>query len=153
MAHQLARLLVAAPHRTGGQAQFIDLPVRPEPSDGSAKLYNWALENLHQPLTVEQLARRAGVSRRTLIRRFHADTGLPPMRWLLDARLARARELLETSGLTVEAVARRCGLGTPANFRTLFKARVGVPPSVYRDTFLSVPPPPDGQSEAGADTA
>ncbi|MCZ1011491.1 helix-turn-helix domain-containing protein [Streptomyces lydicus] len=136
LANQQARLLVAAPHRTGGQAPFIDLPVRPEPSDTLA-LYDWALRNLHQPLTVEQLAHRAGMSRRTLIRRFHTDTGLPPMRWLLDARLARARELLESSDLTVEAVARHCGLGTPANFRTLFKAHVGVPPRTYRETFNS----------------
>ncbi|MER5863314.1 helix-turn-helix domain-containing protein [Kitasatospora sp. NPDC002040] len=98
-------------------------------------LYDRALRNLHQPLTVDQLARRAGLSRRTLIRRFHADTGQPPMRWLLDARLARARELLESGDLTVEAVARRCGLGTPANFRTLFKAHVGIPLRTYRETF------------------
>ncbi|MGW2395619.1 GlxA family transcriptional regulator [Kitasatospora sp. NPDC001664] len=136
LANRLARMLVAAPHRTGGQAQFIDLPVRPEPSATPA-LYDWALRNLHQPLTVDQLAQRAGLSRRTLIRRFHTDTGQPPMRWLLDARLARARELLASGDLTVEAVARRCGLGTPANFRTLFKAHVGVPPRTYRETFNS----------------
>ncbi|MEV0624145.1 helix-turn-helix domain-containing protein [Nonomuraea sp. NPDC050404] len=139
-ANQRARLLVTAPHRTGGQAQFIDLPVLPAQSDGLTHLYAWALRNLHQPLTIDQLARQAGLSRRTLIRRFHADTGMPPMRWLLDARLALARELLETSDLTVEAVARRCGLGTPANLRTLFRTHVGVPPSVYRDTFASLPP-------------
>ncbi|MFI5529404.1 helix-turn-helix domain-containing protein [Kitasatospora sp. NPDC051853] len=98
-------------------------------------LYDWALRNLHRPLTVDQLAHRAGLSRRTLIRRFHADTGQPPMRWLLDARLSRARELLTSGDLTVEAIARRCGLGTPANFRTLFKTHVGVPPSTYRETF------------------
>lgn len=140
LANERARLLVAAPHRTGGQAQFMDLPVRPDPDDGPSPVYEWALRNLHQPLTVDQLARRAGMSRRTLIRRFHSDTGRPPMRWLLDARLGLARELLESSGLTVEAVARRCGLGTPANFRTLFKAHVGVPPRTYRETFNSAPP-------------
>jgi transcriptional regulator GlxA family with amidase domain len=139
LANQRARLLVAAPHRTGGQAQFIDLPVPPDPDDGPAPVYEWALRNLHQPLTVDRLARKAGVSRRTLIRRFHADTGRPPMRWLLDARLGLARELLESSDLTVEAVARRCGLGTSANFRTLFKAHVGVPPRAYRETFNSAP--------------
>lgn len=137
VANQLARMLVAAPHRTGGQAQYIDLPVRPDRSgsDGLAQVYEWALCNLHQPLTVDQLAHRAGMSRRTLIRHFHAETGRPPMRWLLDARLGRARELLEAGELTVQAVARHCGLGTPANFRTLFKAHVGVAPSVYRETF------------------
>jgi len=140
LANQRARLLVAAPHRTGGQAQFMDLPLPPDPDDGPAPVYEWALRNLHQPLTVDELARRAAMSRRTLIRRFHADTGRPPMRWLLDARLGLARELLESSDLTVEAVARRCGLGTPANFRTLFKANVGVPPRAYRETFNSAPP-------------
>ncbi|MFF4434435.1 GlxA family transcriptional regulator [Streptomyces sp. NPDC001513] len=140
LANQRARLLVAAPHRMGGQAQFMDLPVLPDPEHGPAPVYEWALRNLHQPLTVDQLARQAGMSRRTLIRRFHADTGRPPMRWLLDARLGLARELLESSDLTVEAVARRCGLGTPANFRTLFKANVGVPPRAYRETFNSAPP-------------
>ncbi|MER6253415.1 helix-turn-helix domain-containing protein [Streptomyces sp. NPDC001584] len=139
LANQRARLLVAAPHRTGGQAQFMDLPVPTDPDDGPAPVYEWALRNLHQPLTVDQLARQAGMSRRTLIRRFHADTGRPPMRWLLDARLGLARGLLESSDLTVEAVARRCGLGTPANFRTLFKAHVGVPPRAYRETFNSAP--------------
>ncbi|MFD3554373.1 GlxA family transcriptional regulator [Streptomyces goshikiensis] len=139
LANQRARLLVAAPHRTGGQAQFMDLPVPPDPNDGPAPVYEWALRNLHQPLTVDQLARQAGMSRRTLIRRFHSDTGRPPMRWLLDARLALARELLESSDLTVEAVARRCGLGTSANFRTLFKANVGVAPRAYRETFNPSP--------------
>jgi transcriptional regulator GlxA family with amidase domain len=109
--------------------------VRPERSGGLTQLYDWALLNLHQPLTVDQLAQQAGMSRRTLIRRFHADTGQPPMRWLLEARLSYARELLESTDLTVEGVARRCGLGTPANFRTLFKEHLGVPPSIYRDTF------------------
>ena len=135
LANQRARLLVTAPHRTGGQGQFADLPVAPDASRATTPVYEWALRHLHQPLTVDQLAREAGMSRRTLIRRFHADTGRPPMSWLLDARLALARELLESSDLTVEAVARRCGLGTRANFRTLFKAHVGVPPRTYRETF------------------
>ncbi|QFY06548.1 helix-turn-helix domain-containing protein [Nonomuraea phyllanthi] len=134
-ANQRARTLVTAPHRTGGQAQYIDLPVRPEGSGGLTQLYEWALLNLHQPLTVDRMARQAGMSRRTLIRRFNTETGRPPMRWLLEARLSHARELLESTDLTVEAVARRCGLGTSANFRTLFKEHVGVPPSAYRDTF------------------
>lgn len=146
-ANERARLLVAAPHRTGGQAQFIDLPVLPdgaETAEGLAPLYEWLLRRLHQPCTVDQLARRAGMSRRTLIRRFHAETGQPPMRWLLSARLGRARELLESTDLTVESVARRCGLGTADNLRTLFKRHIGVPPSVYRETFH-----PDAGQDAG----
>ncbi|MFF1496954.1 DJ-1/PfpI family protein [Streptomyces sp. NPDC058304] len=60
LANQRARLLVTAPHRTGGQAQFADLPVAEDASDGPALVYEWALEHLDQPLTVDQLARRAG---------------------------------------------------------------------------------------------
>ncbi|MDT0344823.1 GlxA family transcriptional regulator [Streptomyces litchfieldiae] len=135
VANQRARVLVTAPHRTGGQAQYIDLPVRPGRSGGLAPLREWALFNLQRPLTIDQLARQAGVSRRTLIRRFHAETGQPPMRWLLEARLSRARELLEATDLTVESVARRCGLGTADNFRNLFKENAGVTPSAYRGTF------------------
>ena len=81
------------------------------------------------------MAREACLSRRTLIRRFHDETGLPPMHWLLGARIDRARELLEASDAPMETVARLSGLGTPANLRTLFKRHTGVPPSTYRSTF------------------
>ncbi|MFA7763501.1 helix-turn-helix domain-containing protein [Streptomyces sp. NRRL S-448] len=83
-------------------------------------MYEWALRRLHQPLTVDQLAHRAGTSRRTLIRRFHAETGRPPLRWLLDARLARARELLSGVHRRRPAAAlralpcRRCSAVSPA---------------------------------------
>jgi transcriptional regulator GlxA family with amidase domain len=135
MANQRARMLVAAPHRTGGQAQYIDLPLGPDRSSTLSHLCEWALHNLDQPLTVDVLARQAGVSRRTLIRQYNRETGRPPMRWILEARLSRARELLESTDLTVEVVGRRCGLGTPANFRSLFKDHLGVTPGLYRDSF------------------
>ncbi|WP_431678853.1 GlxA family transcriptional regulator [Kitasatospora sp. KL5] len=134
-ANRRARSLVAAPHRTGGQAQYIDRPTpaaRSGPLDG---VRAWALQHLDEPLTVDRLAREACLSRRTLIRRFHEETGMPPMQWLLEARIDRARELLEGSDAPMETVARRSGLGTPANLRTLFRRQVGVPPSAYRDTF------------------
>ena len=138
-ANQRARALVAAPHRNGGQAQYIDSPALPAQSGGLDQVREWALRHLDDPLTVDQLASRACLSRRTLIRRFHQETGLPPMRWLLDARIDRARELLESGDAPMEAVARMCGLGTPANLRTLFKRHLGVPPSAYRDTFHGRP--------------
>lgn len=135
VANQRARALVAAPHRAGGQAQFIAHPTPPERGGGLDEVRAWAIRHLDEPLTVDLMARRARLSRRTLIRRFHAETGLPPMQWLLDARIDRARELLEGSDLPMDAVARQSGLGTPANLRTLFKRRLGVPPSTYRGTF------------------
>lgn len=134
-ANQCARAMVAAPHRSGGQAQYIDRPALPARDGGLGGVRAWVLSHLDEPLTVDQLARHASLSRRTLIRRFHEETGLPPMRWLLDARIDRARELLESCDVPMETVARQCGLGTTANLRTLFKRHLGVPPSAYRDTF------------------
>ena len=134
-ANQRARALVAAPRRTGGQAQYIDRPTLPRRTGTLDDLRAWALRHLDEPLTVDLLARRACLSRRTLIRRFHEESGLPPMQWLLDARIDRARELLEASDAPMEQVARLSGLGSPANLRALFKRHVGVPPSAYRGTF------------------
>ena len=135
-----SRKLVAAPHRSGGQAQYIDRPALPRRAGTLDELRAWALRHLDEPLTVDELARQACLSRRTLIRRFHAETGLPPMGWLLSARIDRARELLEASDAPMEVVARRSGLGTPANLRTLFKRQAGVPPGTYRSTFRRTRP-------------
>jgi transcriptional regulator GlxA family with amidase domain len=139
-ANQRARALVAAPHRTGGQAQYIDRPALPQQTGALDQLRGWALRHLDEPLTVDRMAREACLSRRTLIRRFHDETGMPPMHWLLGARIDRARELLEASDAPMETVARLSGLGTPANLRTLFKRHTGVPPSAYRSTFQRTAP-------------
>ena len=135
-ANRLARLLVAAPHRDGGQAQFIETPVGT--ADGSlAATRGWALDHLHKALTVRDLARRARVSERTVARRFVDETGLPPLRWLLGVRIQRARELLETANLSVDQVAQRCGLGTAANLRLHFRRVVGTTPTAYRRAFTA----------------
>jgi transcriptional regulator GlxA family with amidase domain len=134
-ANQRARALVAAPHRTGGQAQYIDRPALPQAAGPLSELRAWALRHLDEPITVDRMAREACLSRRTLIRRFHDETGLPPMQWLLGARIDRARELLEASDAPMEVVARLSGLGTGANLRALFKRETGIPPSAYRSTF------------------
>ena len=91
--------------------------------------------HLDEPQSLDQMARRAGVSSRTLSRRFLEETGRPPAGWLLDVRLTRAKELLETSDAPMETVARLAGLGTPANLRILFNRHVGAAPSAYRATF------------------
>lgn len=134
-ANERARVLVAAPHRNGGQAQYIRRPSPPRHTGSLDEVRAWALRHLDEPLTVDRLASRARLSRRTLIRRFHDETGLPPMRWLLDARIDRARELLEMSDAPMDVVARLSGLGTAANLRVLFKRHAGVAPSAYRGTF------------------
>ena len=136
VANRLARLIVAAPHRDGGQTQFIEEPMGTR--DGSlSATRSWALHHLDEQLAVADLARHAGVSERTLARRFVEETGKPPLQWLLGARIQRARELLETADQSIDQVAHHCGLGTAANLRLHFRRFVGTTPTAYRNAFPS----------------
>jgi transcriptional regulator GlxA family with amidase domain len=131
----VARRLVAAPYRSGGQAQYVPRSV-PEPlGDVFAGTREWALRRLDEPLTLAALARNARVSARTFSRRFVEDTGYTPMQWVLRARVDRARELLEVSDIGVEQIAARVGLGTAANLRLHFHRILGTSPTEYRTTF------------------
>ncbi|MEV0991470.1 helix-turn-helix domain-containing protein [Streptomyces sp. NPDC049949] len=135
VANQVARRLVVPPHRAGGQAQFVTTPV-PEPRDHPLDaLLAWTMERLDQPLTVEDLARRASMSSRHLARVFTDVTGTTPLRWLLTQRIHRAQELLETTDETVGTIATATGMGTDATLRRHFNRTVGVPPDAYRRTF------------------
>jgi AraC family transcriptional regulator, transcriptional activator FtrA len=135
VANALARSLVVPPHRPGGQAQFIPAAVEHGRNHVLADLLPWALERIEQPLTVRDLADRAGMSSRNLARHFNAVTGVSPLRWLLTQRVRRAQELLETSDLSVEQIASRAGLGTGTTLRRHFSEQLGVPPETYRRTF------------------
>ncbi|MFR9795679.1 GlxA family transcriptional regulator [Streptomyces sp. MS06] len=135
LSHHVARRLVAAPYRSGGQAQYVPRSV-PEPlGDLFAGTREWALEHLGERLTLRTLARHARVSERTFSRRFAEDTGYTPMQWVLRARVDLARELLERSDLGVEQIADRVGLGTGANLRGHFHRILGTSPAEYRHTF------------------
>jgi transcriptional regulator GlxA family with amidase domain len=137
VANTVARRLVVAPHREGGQAQFVTTPV-PEPDcHPLAGLFPWALERLDQPLTVTDLARQAGMSPRHLGRQFRSVTGTTPLQWLLVQRIRRAQELLETTDDTVDRVATLTGMGTATTLRRHFHRTVGVAPDSYRRTFRS----------------
>lgn len=130
-----ARRLVAAPYRSGGQAQYVPHSM-PEPLGLQfAATREWALRRLGEPLTLEVLARHAAVSPRTFSRRFAEDTGRTPMQWVLRARVDAARELLERSDLDIERIAAEVGLGTGANLRQHFRRILGTAPSEYRRTF------------------
>ncbi|AGZ43521.1 helix-turn-helix domain-containing protein [Actinoplanes friuliensis] len=135
VANALARSLVVPPHRQGGQAQYIPAAVSHGPDHALAGLLPWALEHVAEPLTVTDLARRAGMSTRNLARHFHAVTGVSPLRWLLTQRVRLAQELLETTDLSIEQLASRTGLGTATTLRRHFKEQLGVPPETYRRTF------------------
>jgi AraC family transcriptional regulator, transcriptional activator FtrA len=141
VANQLARRMVVPAHRPGGQAQFIDLSMPATDDQGLAPVLDWARAHLDQPLTVEDLARRAMVSRRTFYRRLQQATGTTPLQWLLNQRLARGQSLLESTGLAVEKIARLSGLGTGNNLRHHFLKQIGISPRDYRNAFPRKPEP------------
>ncbi|NUS10102.1 MAG: helix-turn-helix domain-containing protein [Streptomyces sp.] len=134
-ANAAARLVVAAPVRPGGQAQFIDSPLPPERGTSLAATRAWALGRLDEPLTRTDLAAHARTSVRTLTRRFHAETGLSPLQWLLHQRVNRAQELLETTDLPVPQVARLSGLSTADSLRHHLGRRTGLSPAAYRTAW------------------
>lgn len=109
LANRVAQRLVIAPHRDGGQAQFIPQPVRKAEGDTLSSTFAWAQRHLDRDLTIANLAARAGVSRRTFIRRFEDATALSPGEWVVQARMAKARELLEGTRLPIETVATETG--------------------------------------------
>jgi len=136
-ANAIARAVVAAPFREGGQAQFIRRPPAPPRPSGLGATQEWALARLDQPVTVADLAAHARLPLRTFERRFTAETGTTPIKWLNAARVDRARELLETTDATVSRISRLCGLGTPANFRQHFRRATGTTPREYRRAFAA----------------
>ncbi|WBB61797.1 helix-turn-helix domain-containing protein [Streptomyces sp. WMMC500] len=152
VAARTASALVVPPRREGGMAQ---VPRRPATAgDPLHATVEWLYRNLHRRLTLADIARRTGVSVRHLHRLFRAQTGTTPLRWLVWARVERARELLETTDLSVEEIARLTGFGSPVSLRTHFCRRVGAPPSAYRRTFRDGqegrdPPRPRGPRAPG----
>ncbi len=136
----IARWNVVAPHRDGGQGQYIDRPVPDGDGGGLAATRAWALERLHEPLTVEALARHAHMSPRTFARRFRAETGHAPKRWLTAQRVHHARRLLETTDLPVEDVAQRSGFASAAALRPHFARATATRPTAYRRTYRGARP-------------
>jgi transcriptional regulator GlxA family with amidase domain len=135
-ATEASRRMVAPVHRPGGQLQFMERPV-PEDGPGLSATRVWAIQEMHRPLTVADLARHAGYSGRTFARRFVAEVGVTPLRWLTEERLVEARRLLEATELPIEEVAWRCGLGTAANLRLHLAREAQTTPSAYRRAFRS----------------
>jgi AraC family transcriptional activator FtrA len=133
VANQVARRMVVAPHRDGGQAQFVPTAILPQ--DGSlAPLMEWASARLDQPLSAEALARKGRMSLRTLARRFQAQAGTTPHQWLTYQRVLAAQRLLETSRASIDRVAELSGF-TPETLRHHFRRRVGTSPAAYRRRF------------------
>jgi transcriptional regulator GlxA family with amidase domain len=135
-ANRLARTMVVAPHRPGGQAQYIETPVPDADTDDPvAETIAWARTRLDTALPTSLLAERAHMSRRNYDRRFQEITGATPARWLTHQRVIRAQQLLETSDLPVDQIARSCGFSSAATLRPHFRRLVGVTMTDYRTTF------------------
>jgi transcriptional regulator GlxA family with amidase domain len=135
LANAVARSCVVPPFRDGGQAQYIQQPVPDCGVTSTAATRDWALTHLDEPLALNDLARHAGMSLRTFARRFNDEVGLSPGRWLIQQRVARARDLLEVSDLSVDQIAGRVGFATGASLRQHLHAAIGVSPQAYRRTF------------------
>ncbi|GGU52978.1 AraC family transcriptional regulator [Streptomyces albospinus] len=136
VAADAARLSVTPLEREGGQAQFIVHDHAPAPAGSALEpLLTWLRDNLADPLTLDDIATHAGVSTRTLIRRFREQTGTTPLQWLHRTRIRRAQHLLETTGHSVERIGAQVGFGSPTAFRDRFKRTTGVSPHTYRRTF------------------
>lgn len=141
VATDAARLAVTPLHRPGGQAQYI---IRNRASyRGSAldRALSWIEANAHRELSLADIADAAGMSVRTLTRKFQDETGQSPMRWVSGVRLRQAQELLETTDYTVDRIAAQTGFPTTSNFRAQFAKVVGVTPGAYRRTFGPRPAP------------
>lgn len=139
LANHVARRIVMAPRRDGDQAQFIEHPPMPPGEDVLAAAQQWMLSHLAEPITVAHMAARATMSPRHFHRRFQLSTGRTPFAWLLEQRIERAKELLETTDLPIAEIASCVGLGSPANLRVHFRRATGISPSQHRITFSHLP--------------
>lgn len=135
VANAIARRMVVPPHRDGGQAQYIDLPLPVTEGATLQDLLGWLSEHLEAELTVEQLAARVHLSPRTFARRFRAETGTTPHHWLTGQRVLRAQHLLEESDEPVERIAQLVGFGNAATMRHHFVRWRGTTPAAFRRTF------------------
>ncbi|MBY6708775.1 helix-turn-helix domain-containing protein [Rhodococcus sp. BP-241] len=137
-ATRVARQLVIAPHREGGQAQYIERPLGEPAADTTiADVQEWILGHLDEELSIDRLADHARMSRRSFVRHFARSTGATPARWVLERRLDESRRLLETTDWSIDAVASACGFGSPVTFRQRFAASFSTTPSEYRRHFTS----------------
>jgi transcriptional regulator GlxA family with amidase domain len=138
VANRRAKRLLIAPHRQGGQAQFIERPLPVTNSDGRlSQVLEWVTQHLEHTHSIESLAERAAMSRRNFTRHFRQTTGTSFKQWLLNQRLAHAQRMLESSDAAIELVAQQAGFGTGLSLRQHFRAALDTSPSVYRKQFRS----------------
>jgi AraC family transcriptional activator FtrA len=131
----VAQRLVVAPHREGGQAQFLPRPLAPEGHGRLSKLMDWLRSHAELPHTVASMAERAAMSPRTLQRQFRDATGLGPVDWLTRERIALVKDLLETSDASPARIAERTGFSSEESLRHHFRRLAATTPGAYRKRF------------------
>jgi len=137
VATKIARRMIVPPQRDGGQQQFVEMPIPASTADSLGPLLTWVLDHLGQQHTAVSLARRAMMSDRTFARRFVAETGTTPHKWLIQQRILAARGLLEQSDLGVEQISSRVGFNSPVVLREHFRREIGLAPVDYRRRFVT----------------
>jgi transcriptional regulator GlxA family with amidase domain len=135
-AGRVARRMVVPPHRQGGQAQYIEMPIKENAlEDRFSRNLEWVHRHLDEPHTIDSLAKRFLMSRRTLTRRFRQVTGVTVGAWLLNQRLVLAQRLLETTARPIYQVAQDAGFGSEASLRLHFNKGLKTTPARYRREF------------------
>lgn len=134
--NQVARKMVVAPLRQGGQAQFIDKPLLASHQDNRlSQLLQWITLHPELPHTIDSLAERAMMSRRTFTRHIRQITGTTITQWLLTQRIVKAQRMLESGSQSIETIAIEAGFGSVTSLRHHFAKTLNIPPSTYRKQF------------------
>jgi len=134
--NMVAQRLVVAPHREGGQAQFLPRPMAHDEQGRLSRLMDWLRSHPAEPHTVGSMAERAAMSPRTLQRQFQEATGMGPVEWLVRERVAIAKDLLESPEIALAQVAERAGFGSEESLRHHFRRVAATTPGAYRRAFL-----------------
>lgn len=95
----------------------------------------WLEDHLHEPYSLADTAQAAATSERSLLRHFRQAFGQTPLQMLHSLRVTRARMLLETTYLSTEAIAERCGWRDPVMLRDVFRRSTGMTPAAYRERY------------------
>ena len=134
IANQVARRLVISPHRSGGQAQYVETPIARQQGEFATTL-DWAIANLQHIVSVAELADKANMSRRSFDRHFRQALGTSAKNWLNQQRVQLAKQLLESEQLSIEQLAAKVGYDNAITLRVNFHKFVGIAPSQYQVQF------------------
>ena len=136
LARAVAAWLVVFSRRPGGQSQFsVQVSAPPARRHELRDLQQWLPDHLDEHLSIAAMAQRTSMSERTFIRAFRAEIGTTPAAHVEALRVEAARTLLETTDLTVAAVARTVGLGRPERLHRAVRRQLGTTPDRYRQHF------------------